>query len=55
MLEPAQPPVTLRKVTITCFTCDKDMTLSLKPWELEKKISCPVCFGKQAIISSSSL
>jgi len=52
MLESAQSELNVRKVTITCFTCDKDVTLNLKSWEQEKKISCPECFGKQAIIHS---
>lgn len=52
MTAPYQQPITLRDVTITCFTCAKDMILQLKTAHRDKKIICPVCGGKEAIISS---
>jgi len=55
MLQPIQPEVTTRNVQITCFTCNKNLDVELKSWQTEKKIICPVCLGKQAIIISSSI
>lgn len=50
MQQPIQPPIIVRNVFITCFTCNKDIKIKLKSWELDKKIACPLCHGKEAII-----
>lgn len=53
MIQPAQPEVIMKDVTITCFTCDKNLTIKLKPWDQEKEVTCPDCNGKEAIIRST--
>lgn len=50
MKQPVPPPVIFRDVFITCFTCNKDIKVQLKSWQLDKKITCPLCRGKEAII-----
>lgn len=45
---------TLRFIRITCFTCKKNRELTLRFWELAKKIECPVCHKKEVVIKTTN-
>ena len=49
MLQPL-PDIKLRTVGITCFVCQEDIDITLRSWELTKKITCPQCHKKGIII-----
>jgi Zn finger protein HypA/HybF involved in hydrogenase expression len=52
MQKRAQQSAEKREVVLTCFTCHKESTVYLSPWQENKKLTCPKCNGKEAIIGT---
>jgi hypothetical protein len=49
MIQPL-PNTKTRKVKITCFICDENKYIHLKPWQTEKDIICPTCAKKEMVV-----
>jgi hypothetical protein len=54
MEQPALIQPTLREIQITCFICEENLKVTLKPFQSQKQAQCPKCNKKELIITSTS-